>query len=435
MADRPRFVDELRGQLVQAEPGVERRQRLSRRMAVTAAVAGLAAGATVWGVVVVENDPNEVVTVSDGTDASPAATVVGARVSEFWTSLDTLIGGEVNPGVFWTGSEVLVLRTTNGGGGVVGERWNPATNEVLPIAASGLTWRYGPAMVWTGEEVLVVGGSSGPALNEIGAAYDPSTDSWRPIADPSDAVDGWENLLSGPGVWTGLEMIVWSAGLAYDPNTDSWREIATAPLPDRFQPLTVWTGKELIVWGGCWVPNAQCDETNSGLFADGAVYDPTTDAWTAMTPSPIPGAVHVVGGWSGTEVIVVLTEPDTSGTSKSAAFDPATMTWRELTTSPLSPRRGAAGVWADGRFVVWGGGNGASDGGFNDGAAYDPITDRWQTLPTSPGPGRSLHTMLPTNAGIYISATQTQGPPMLLQVPATRVPSPRISTGVVESSG
>ena len=37
--------------------------------------------------------------------------------------------------------------------------------------------------VWTGAEVIVLGAERRGAVNTVGAAYDPGTDTWRRIAD------------------------------------------------------------------------------------------------------------------------------------------------------------------------------------------------------------------------------------------------------------
>lgn len=253
-------------------------------------------------------------------------------VDAIWAEANTGIGGEAFPALAWTGSEVIVLRTENGGSDVTGERWNPETNLARPIADSDLVWRVGAATAWTGDELLVVGGSNGPGLDRIGAGYDPAADSWRPLADPPGTVDGGENAILGPGVWTGRELIIWRSGLAYDPETDTWREIARSPLSPRLRPVTVWTGSELVVWGGCHRERGQCDESNSGLLGDGARYDPAADEWTSLPPAPLAPAVHMVAGWTGSDVIIVTTAPGPVTGARAAAFDPDTDRWTEIAT-------------------------------------------------------------------------------------------------------
>ena len=220
MDQRPEFVSDLRQQLAAAAPRAER-HRL-RRTQLVGVLAGLAvvAGVAVSVPLLVDGKNSTQVVAASGDEASSTAEAVDDVDSAEWSEGSTVIGGEVTPSVFWTGSEVLVLRTENGGNDVTGELWDPVSGEATRIADSGLNWRVGAATVWTGSEVLLVGGSNGPGLDQIGAAYDPMTDSWRTIADPPGDVDAWENALVGPGIWTGTEMLIWNAGLAYDPPAD-----------------------------------------------------------------------------------------------------------------------------------------------------------------------------------------------------------------------
>jgi hypothetical protein len=55
-------------------------------------------------------------------------------------------------------------------------------------------------------------------------------------------------------------MIVWGGfregggtladGARYNPTTDTWTPLAPAPLEGRADPTAVWTGREMIVFGG-----------------------------------------------------------------------------------------------------------------------------------------------------------------------------------------
>jgi len=431
MPDRPRFVSELRDQLIGASHRLKERRRRVRRIVGGVAVLCVIGLAVVAVSEIVKRDATEIVVVgadnyqsstteADSGRGAPLDLPADPRSGDVWSEATTVIGGETLPSVFWIESEVLVLRTENGGADVIGERWDPITNVATPIAPSGLTWRTSAATVWTGLEVLVVGGSSGPELNHIGAAYNPADDSWRVLADPPGTVDGWEEALLGPGVWTGTEMIVWPSGLAYNPLSDSWRTIADSPLSSRSRPVTAWTGTELFVWGGCDLEVSQCDESNSVPLADGALYNPGNDEWSALPETFLRGSVATVAGWFGTEVFIFATDPGSRSGADAAAFDPVTMTWREVAPFPLSRRQFAAGVWANDQFVVWGGASGERD--LDDGAVYDPVTDRWALLPAGLGLGRSFHSMVSSGDHVYVSASATAATPLWLQPPPSIPP-------------
>jgi hypothetical protein len=94
-------------------------------------------------------------------------------------------------------------------------------------------------------------------------------------------------------VWADEEFIVWGGGsgdkvdwqvhadgAAYHPTTDSWRTLAPAPIEARERHTAAWTGSEMIVWGGTR------RHYGVGDLLDGARYDPVTDTWRTMSPAP-----------------------------------------------------------------------------------------------------------------------------------------------------
>ena len=133
--------------------------------------------------------------------------------------------------------------------------------------------------VWTGEEMIVWGSTDRADRRLDGAAYDPITSTWRKIADgPIDITDG-------STVWTGDEMIVVGAaldgnnhadtptaiGAAYDPTSDTWRELPPSDLSP--QAMTAeWLNGELIAW--------DYDQAS-------AAFDPIDDAWRPLERDPL----------------------------------------------------------------------------------------------------------------------------------------------------
>ncbi len=157
-----------------------------------------------------------------------------------------------------------------------------------------LSPRADHAVMWTGEEMIVFGGFdyAGRPLTD-GAAFDPTTDTWRPLAEAP------EGIASLGAFWNGERVVVRSPGSidSYWADTDTWyrhegpvspaeatpmprpdlSQIAAlddAALPGRFDPeRTVWTGSELLAWGvECCAP----------------LGDPrfTVDAWRWRPPTP-----------------------------------------------------------------------------------------------------------------------------------------------------
>jgi hypothetical protein len=318
--------------------------------------------------------------------------------------------------VFVIDHRVLVIHEQNQGRSVAGETYDPSENRAQEIAASGLIWRANAAMVWTGTELLIVGGSNGPGIDHIGAAYDPATDSWRPLADPPGEIDAWDNSITGPAVWTGTEMLIPANGLAYDPVLDRWRDFTPQPGPRRTSPVAAWNGTEFIVWGGCDAAIPQCDDSEQGLLTDGFAYNPDTDTWRPLAPSPLAPGVHPTAEWTRNGLLVYAGTGDPDDGATFARYDPYRDHWQELTDPPLVPRRYAASAYDDRAFVLWGGSAGP-EREFGDGAVYDDETGTWKLLPVAPnGAARDRHAMEWVAGRLYITGGfRTLGP--LLYVP------------------
>jgi hypothetical protein len=209
----------------------------------------------------------------------------------------------------WTGREMVVL-TADG-------KWaaySPQQDAWRLLPSFPLQGRLRPALVWTGTEVLVWGGcaatvpqcddqASGADELDDGAAYNPATDRWRPISrSPLAPRDRPE------AVWTGQEMLVWggvvppgqggSYGAAYDPASDTWRPLADGPLSARSNHTAVWTGRRMLAWGG------ELAGHGDQFLADGAAYDPATDAWNPLPAAPLAARDRHVAVWTGTEMVI-----------------------------------------------------------------------------------------------------------------------------------
>jgi hypothetical protein len=181
----------------------------------------------------------------------------------------------------WTGCEVIVWGGYANRGLDDGAAFEPTTDSWRMLPEAPLGGRVPVAMVWTGDEVIVWGDMERPNPLGDGAAYDPATDRWREIADAP------LELNLAEAVWTGEEMVVFGArldnnnasdtsyaqGAAYDPSSDTWRVLPSHPVSPQASSL-VWTGSEVVVWD--YGPAA-------------AAYDPNADVWRDI-PDPPMGA-------------------------------------------------------------------------------------------------------------------------------------------------
>jgi hypothetical protein len=120
-----------------------------------------------------------------------------------------------------------------------------------------------PNAVWTGSEMIVWGNLKTNVLGADqvapAAAYDPARHRWRALSPaPIDFATESEGSGGDRAVWTGEEMIAWTGNvdrrgpraLLYDPSVDSWTPLAAPPPGSDIYFLDlVFTGEEVIAWG------------------------------------------------------------------------------------------------------------------------------------------------------------------------------------------
>ncbi len=261
-----------------------------------------------------------------------------------------------------------------------------------PIAPAPISGRTGAASVWTGSEMLVVGGTSatcpagascvGPDADDLvldGAAYDPATDAWRPIAAPPVPILSFQRP-----VWTGREMVLLTpvidltpdggaefrgaqVVLAFDPAADRWRELATPPSATLAGGIVV--GEKVLFW--------QDDDSRGG---GDWLLDPTTDSWTELAEPPLPPSFARSYAWTGERLVLAGLPIDGGPTFRLASFDLATQEWTELPESPVT----SWGVtwFAVGSVVVNPSQQAAAAGQTTDvSGALDLRTGSWSAVP------------------------------------------------------
>lgn len=273
-------------------------------------------------------------------------------------------------------STTLATTTTR----VPGEAW-----RALPDAPGGP--REIHEAVWTGTEMIIFGGRQlagdfQEALDTV-VAYDPATDSWSELPASPHA------FLGMTAVWTGTEIIVWggepifgsgelvASGAAFNPTTRTWRMIPDAPIAGRRWHVAVWTGRVMIVWGG----EAQSGGDTEGVALDGAAYNPGTDEWWRIADAPV--AVppsETIAIWDGLQMLVWTgASADGSGslTTQGLIYDVVTDTWELIPAAPLEGGH-YRGVWTGDEFVVVGGGQVGEQGFWA--AAFATLRREWRTL-------------------------------------------------------
>lgn len=207
-----------------------------------------------------------------------------------------------------------------------------------------------------------------------------------------------------------------------------------APLPTPLiDPAAVGIGTHLYVVGG--------ESANDCTFTNGLeAYDPTADAWTAMTPMPtrrtqlgagvLNGTLYAVGGFVGCGVTTNVVE----------SYDPVANSWTAL--APMPTARGTLGLGvANGKLYAIGGQTCCQL--LDTVEVYNPTNNRWTTVSSMPTP-RNFPAVAVVNGIIYAIGGSTQSGAVVGTVEAydpvantwtTRAPMPTpryaVAAGVV----
>lgn len=254
----------------------------------------------------------------------------------------------------WTGSEMIVLTSGADASEIVVAAYRPGVDRWRlidhPVGDGAVL-----EMVWTGSEVLLWGSFDHQAARgDIGYAYQPDRGRWRELRDAPVPARQWHTV-----VWTGDEMVVWGGtdltgradekfeDAAYDPSSDTWRVIADAPISDRHGHTAVWTGEEMLVWSGQTMREMQ----------DGAAYDPTRDAWRKLPAAPVAGRIGHVAVWDGRGMVVWggRTVRGERAFADGAAYLPDEDRWLRLPPASLGARCAASAAATSNGVVLWGG--------------------------------------------------------------------------------
>lgn len=325
---------------------------------------------------------NELLVFGGGDDNNTANSdlLAFAPASNTWRRVGTapLINRRLHSAI-WTGSQMIVwggLVLVPTGSDVAGDFkgdgaiYDPASNQWTYIPEDPIAGeRIGHVAVWstTTSEMIVWG------QREPGAAFNPVTRRWRAIAAAPPELGA--RILAG-GVFVNERMIVFGGstlegskfadGATYDPKTDTWTKISVPGATPRDSVTGVLgqlgTREGAFFYGG------------GGNATDGIFLDGTTSTITPAPPEsalPSPARVLTQTWLGGGRAFVWGGKPDTSNAAVAtgAVFDPSTNTWTALPPSPLAARSGGTATWT-GRYAILVGGGGAAP--FADGAYFVP---------------------------------------------------------------
>jgi len=170
-----------------------------------------------------------------------------------------------NAAAVWSETEMLIFGGRPSGIGSTNEGYgyNPTTNVWRKFSSVGApSARFDVFSAWTGTSMVVLGGRDSGTAFADGAAYNPSTDTWSATKPIPSGKRSAPALRSG---WNSSRMpqIILAGGLdetqafkidgqVYDSTVNDWGAQITAwkSMVDHEFGVGVWTGVELILWSG-----------------------------------------------------------------------------------------------------------------------------------------------------------------------------------------
>lgn len=261
-----------------------------------------------------------------------------------------------------------------------------------------LSPRVGASAAWTGQEIVVVGGweflcppgadCAGPTEAPFtdGAAFDPSTETWRQIADAPAAFHGERAAVAAGSIFVLVECESGYTGidgepaedrcpqsdqpgllLEYDPSADTWAQLPGPPSDQQHAIEAV--GDSIIAFAS----SEERGEQQEWRF------DLTTATWTELPDDPLPLMYDrsIVSTDGGRSALLFGANAETGPSSEpseevnlAARLELDTMTWKGL---PPSPSRGYRAWGVDDAVVLephFGG----------SGGLFEPASSTWSAL-------------------------------------------------------
>lgn len=298
----------------------------------------------------------------------------------------------------------------------------PSTMAVegwTPVTEPPLSPRYDAHAFWLGGRVVVMGGTDARPCpptascvlpNEMpfrdGAALDPRTGRWRPIAEAPVPLGLATSAAIGDTAYLWLTGTGWSPGapaafVAYDAGDDRWRQLPFPAGDPHEWPRLASAGDLIVAYQGT---------QESGVRPD-LVFDPSTETWEELPPDPLIRSFDRGMVWTDAGLVLLGLEDvpqpgsEEPAVYRAAVLDLPTRTWSRL---PDSEVIGYDPTWFWAGGLVVNASLGSGDGGevngwgrsYPNGGMLDPVRRRWFPLPDPPRPGPYPHVSL--GGGDYV---------------------------------
>jgi len=262
-------------------------------------------------------------------------------------------------------------------------------------AEAPISARTGATIAWNGSEIIVVGGShficpgmalcrapTTPPLRD-GAAYNPTSDTWRTIADAPHGIGSGSVASIGLDIYI-LAFTDWETRsirlLRYRSSFDYWEEIN---LPGTFDSSYLVAFEDNILLG------SYSDER--GIVGDW-LLDTNTQRWEALPDDPLGLGFSRQFLAHGEDLYLFdhALVPQPNGASGPSYLRAARWRNQQWTVLPTADSIGSAPILVAGQLLIAaeaGCGDGGSSNNFGRcipfGAVFDTATDTWRHLPSA----------------------------------------------------
>lgn len=230
-------------------------------------------------------------------------------------------------------------------------------------------------------------------------------------------------------------------------NGESWQLLPSENAPSaRWSHTAIYTGdsstpqlhRKMIIWGGGFERDTNSDGSidERVAFNDGAIYDRTSNTWTALptaigTSDTLVGRVGHSAVWAGDKMIVwggsredATDEVKLVPLSDGMIYDPVANTWTAIATKNAPrARMFHTAVWNGSEMIVFGGID-VEGSSMRDGGIYYPGTNKWEAISRVKAPNdRALHNAVWTGTNMIVwGGTQAPFKGFVTDVPAAFIP-------------
>ena len=252
-------------------------------------------------------------------------------------------------------------------------------------------------------KVLAIGGAGvGSATFANVDLYDPTANSWAPVASmgtprtfhTATRLNDGRVLVTG-GVINQSSTVLNSVEL-YDPNTNSWSAASPMNAAREQHTATLLSNGKVLITGGFTTGFAQ--------LASAEVYDPTTNVWSAAPSMSITRIAHRALRLNGGQILITggIIGGPSFGSTAAETYDPTSNTWTNVANMNAPRAQHTVTLLGDGRVLVTGGrGPGAQPVATAE--IYNPGANTWANTPNM-SVQRAIHTATLLNSGEVLVA-------------------------------